>query len=151
MSAQIEGIQQAIAIYADKSAKHWPLEKIVSARRHLACLLFAFANEVGDAKRELNESEYLRKSEYAKIKRRILESQVAEKAKQNISAADAAAESDDEYLKLRKAELDSDAIYEGLRILLKAAQDVLSAMQQQISSLKVEKSLEMSGQGSQQS
>ena len=140
----IEKIQAAVQWYATIPADFQDIAQLMEARRRLACHLFNFAIEVGELNREKNRTEHLRKSKYARLVNEALEKSEGK----NVAAAQQSADFKTSFE--RGEEGASEAAYFAGRLIYDAGTNVLDTMNQHISNLKKERSLEYNGQGSQQ-
>lgn len=145
----LEKIADIIKTYRDK--KDWQssdLERLLNGAKSLATEIFFFADEVGQYHEDKTGSEYRRKSAFAKKKAELVEQRekLGEKAVANLIENEATVAIDD----FLKGEAMAESGYQRAKMLLDTARDVLQQMQQHISYFKTEKTLEMSGKGSQQ-
>jgi len=151
MAAEKYGLEKITEIstwYRDR--KDWKpsdLETLLNVARRLATEIFFFADEVGQYHEEKTGSEYRRKSAFAKKKAELVltREKQGEKAVANLIENEAMVAIDDHL----KDEAMAESAYQRAKMLLDTARDVLQQMQQHISYFKTEKTLEMSGKGSQ--
>ncbi len=139
----LEKIQAAVQWYATISPDFNDVAQLMEARRRLACHLFNFAIEVGELNHEKNRTEHTRKSKYARIVNEALEKTDGK----NVAAAQQSADFKTSFE--RGEEAAAEAAYFAGRLIYDAGTNVLDTMNQHISNLKKERSLEYSGQGSQ--
>lgn len=145
----LEKINEIIKWYRDtRTWKSGDLETLLNCARRLATEIFFFADEVGQYHEDKTGSEYRRKSAFAKKKAELVEQREkqGEKAVANLIENEATVAIDD-YI---KDEAIAESAYQRAKMLLDTSRDVLQQMQQHISYFKTEKTLEMSGKGSQQ-
>lgn len=140
----LERICAAVAWYATIERDFSDIEKLMEARRRLACHIFNFAMEVGELNREKSRKEHLRKSKYA----RTVSEQLEKTEGKNVAAAREFADSKTQFE--RGEETASEAEYYAARVIYEAANNVLDCLNQHISNLKQERRLEYNNQGSQQ-
>jgi len=151
MAAEKYGLEKITEIstwYRDK--KNWKpsdLETLLNVARRLATEIFFFADEVGQFHEDKTGSEYRRKSSFAKKKAELTADceKRGEKVVANMIDNDTEVFVDD----LKKQEAMAESAYQRAKMLLDTARDVHSQMTQHISYFKTEKTLEMSGKGSQ--
>ena len=145
-ASTLERIQAAVIWYSTIDRDFNDIEKLMEARRRLACHLFAFAMEVGELNREKSRKEPLRKSKYARTVSEMLEKSEGK----TVSVTAAKEHADFKTMFERGEETASEAEYYAARVVYEAANNVLDTLSQHISNLKSERRLEYSGQGSQQ-
>jgi len=139
----LEKIQAAVQWYATIPPDFNDIGQLMEARRRLACHLFNFAIEVGELNREKNRTEHLRKSKYA----RIVNETLAKTDGKNVASAQQSADFQTSFE--RGEEGAAEAAYFAGRLIYDAGTNVLDTMNQHISNLKKERSMEFTGQGSQ--
>ena len=139
----LEKISMVVNLYQCIPVDFRDIEKMTSWQRKLACALFDYSGEVADLYKAAKGTEYMRKATYEKERLRL----IIEEEK-SASAADAQAKAKVADKELFN-ETTADADYRAGLMQLHAARDVLEAMRQQIASLKQERHLDMTGQGSQ--
>lgn len=123
--------------YGGIAADFRDLDTLTAWQRKLACVLFDYANEVGEMSKTAKGAEYARKTAYEKKRIELISG--------GKSAAAADAEARASVDELAFTEMCSDADYRAAILQLQAARDVLEAMRQHISSLKEERRIEMAG------
>jgi len=144
----LDKIMELIDWYRKERAwSHNDIELLLNCARRLATEIFFFADEVGQFHEDKTGSEYRRKSAFAKKKAELTADceKRGEKVVANMIDNDTEVFVDD----LKKQEAMAESGYQRAKMLLDTARDVLQQMQQHISYFKTEKSLEMSGKGSQ--
>lgn len=131
----------------ERNWSHTDIELLLNCARRLATEIFFFADEVGQYHEDKTGSEYRRKSAFAKKKAELVEQREkqGEKAVANLIENEATVTIDD----FIKDEAMAESAYQRAKMLLDTSRDVLQQMQQHISYFKTEKTLEMSGKGSQ--
>lgn len=142
--ATLSQIETTIGWYSSISRDFRDGDALLSAARKLSCLLFDFAVEVGAMYKWRNQAEFQRKAEFSRVFREL----IAADPRPSVAAAEK--EADGLVSTLRSDEQQADGEYHAARMLLDTARAVHDQMRQQISALKSEKRMEMTGQGSQQ-
>lgn len=135
---QIAGV---VAWYRSLPKDYNDIQLLSTAQKKLACLLFDYAGEVGDLYKAKNATEYTRKTTFEKERLRLIGD--------GKSAAAAGNEAQTMIAKIAFEEFCADADYRAALMQKEAASDVLRSMLQHIASIKEERRLEFSGQGSQ--
>ena len=143
LTSTLEKIQAAVSWYATIPPDFSDIGQLMEARRRLACHLFNFAIEVGELNRDKNRTEHVRKSKFA----RLVNEAMAKTEGKNVAAAQQHA--DFQTSAERGDEGASEAAYFAGRLIYDAGTNVLDTMNQHISNLKKERSLEFTNQGSQ--
>lgn len=125
---EIEGI---ILAYHRLQSDFADIDRLITARRKLACSLYLLATHVGMLKKEANRLEFSRRAKYART--RLDEVSKGTNASQSdIIASGAVVDELNE-------EQRSDADYNAARLILDAGKDVLETMNQHIANLRSEK------------
>lgn len=143
-----EKITKVIERYQSK--KDWQpsdLEAMLSMARFLATEIFYLAVDLGESHKEWNGAEYRRKSNFAKVCKKIADE--AMQSGEKLSGAEVerrAALEIDEKLKDEKL---AESTYRTLYFIYESAKGVHDQLRQHISSFKHEKRLEDIGAGSQ--
>jgi len=143
-ASTLEKISAAVHWYAVLDRDYADIVTLMEARRRLACHLFNYAIEVGELNRDKNRTEPVRKSKYA----RLVNEALAKSDGKNVAAAQQSADFNTSFE--RGEEGAAEAAYFAGRLIYDAGTNVLDTMNQHISNLKKERSLEYNGQGSQQ-
>ena len=139
----IERITQIVTWYQSLKRDFHDVAALVSARRSLACSLAEMAVQVAILYEQRNGAEFQRKNAHAEILRR-------EMSVEKTSAAAAKIIADNEVSECFEREYQCDSEYQKAKILYDAWRNVCDVMNQHISSIKEERRLEFTNQGSQQ-
>ena len=138
----LEQINKVVVWYNRIQPGFADIALLTDANRKIACAIFDYSAEVGELYKESKGLEYTRKAAFERERLRLIGS--------GKSAAAAEIEAKTSIENALFSEVAADANFRSAQMQLSAAKDVMEAMRQHISSLKMEKSLEMTGQGSQQ-
>jgi hypothetical protein len=139
----LHNIESAVKWYAMLSADYNDINTLMNARRRLACHLFNFAIEIGELNREKNRTEHVRKSKYAMLVHDALVKSEGKNVASNQLIIDYKVSFE------RGEEGAAESTYYAGKLIYDAGTNVLDTMNQHISNLKKERSLEYSHQGSQ--
>lgn len=138
----IEEITKIVTWYKSVGRDFRDVNTLMSARRSLACNLGEMAIQLAILYEQRNGCEFQRKNAHSEALRREMSVE-----KTTVSAAKIIADS--EVKECLEREYEADSEYQKAKILYDAWKNVCDVMNQHVSSLKEEKRLEFSGQGSQ--
>lgn len=135
-------IEKIVAWYGGLPKDYTDVESMLYARKQLSTALFSFAGEVGDLYADKISAEFRRKSKIDRL--------TTEHITGGDSAAAAEKKAKDEAIEEAKQEVVADGLWKKADLLRIHAFAILDTMNQHISSLKQERRLEATAQGSQQ-
>lgn len=124
-----------------RSGKNMTAPELIDLRRRLASLKYAFALEVSAYLQDRNDTEFRRKSKFARIRKEVIDG--------GESAAKAEIKAHAECNEELKAESGADAVYRSAALIFDSVKDVLDAIGQQVANMRQERMEEMRGTGSQ--
>ena len=139
----IDTIEKIVSWYSRIKKGFNDIDTLIDVRKNLASSLYRLSKDVTSAHNEFKALEAERKRGVEKRKKDLIDSQIKQGEKVNVSFAEVTAQN--EFSDIRIEENQFEALYKQMTLHYNSTKAILDSLSQHISHLKGEKSNEMRG------